>query len=160
MAISEFYRALREQVGTRLMLMPAVAAIVRDHDGRVLLQQQHDDSWSLPAGAIEPGESPSEAIVREVLEETGVAVEPVRIVAVVGGNTCRVRYPNHDEVEYVVTVFECSVRGGVHIQSNDETKRLAYFHVEQMPKLAFPYPAEIFSGRGSAAYFVKAGVEV
>jgi 8-oxo-dGTP pyrophosphatase MutT (NUDIX family) len=88
MAISEFYRALREQVGTRLLLMPAVAAIVRDRDGRILVQQQHDDSWSLPAGAVEPGESPGEAIVREVLEETGHAVEPVRIIAVVGGSTC------------------------------------------------------------------------
>ena len=156
MALSEFYRSLRDRAGSSLLLMPAVAAIVRDREGRILLQQQHDDSWSLPAGAIEPGESPSQAVVREVVEETGLVVQPDCVVAVVGGLSCRVRYPNHDEVEYVVTVFDCSVSGGDHVVSNAETKRLAYFAIEKMPRLAFEYPSEIFARRsGSSAYFAR-----
>src|SRR4051812_47517941 len=107
MAISAFYKSIRDRVGTSLLLIPGVAAIIRDETGRVLLQQGHDATWSLPAGAVEPGESPSAAVVREVFEETGLHVRPARIAAVVGGATCRVRYANQDEVEYVVTVFEC-----------------------------------------------------
>ena len=126
-----------------------------DPTGRVLLQQRHDDSWSLPAGAIEPGESPSDAVVREVLEETGLAVVPCRIAGVVGGESCRVRYPNGDEVEYLVTVFDCMVSGAVGAPEPDETKRLAYFDLERMPPLAFAYPVEVFGSRGEAAYFAK-----
>src|SRR5688500_16013478 len=105
MAMSDYYRELRRLVGSRLLMMPAVAAVVRDPDGRILLQQQYDDSWSLPAGALEPGETPAVAACREVLEETGLVVEVTALLGVVGGAACRVRYPNHDEVEYVVTVF-------------------------------------------------------
>jgi 8-oxo-dGTP pyrophosphatase MutT (NUDIX family) len=75
MAMSTYYETLRERVGSSLLIIPGMSAIVRDASGRILLQQRHDDSWSLPAGAIEPGESPSVAIVREVLEETGVGCE-------------------------------------------------------------------------------------
>jgi 8-oxo-dGTP pyrophosphatase MutT (NUDIX family) len=155
MAISGFYRALRDKVGNALLLMPAVAAIVRDESGRVLLQQGYDDLWSLPAGAIEPGESPGDAVVREVLEETGLAVVPTRVAAVVGGASCRVRYSNGDEVEYLITVFDCTVAGVSGPPAADETKRVAYFDVEQMPPLAFAYPAEMFRRSVEAAYFLE-----
>lgn len=154
MAISAYYGSLRERLGSSLLLIPAVAAIIRDASGRILLQQTHHDTWSLPAGAIEPGESPSHAIVREVLEETGLRVRPRAIVAVVGGAACRVRYPNGDEVEYVVTLFDCEVRGGEVIASNDETKMLAYFRREDMPALGLPYPPAVFEDGRSTAFFV------
>ena len=101
MPISEFYRAIRERVGKTLLLMPAVAAVIRDVEGRILLQQQqHDGTWSLPAGGVEPGESPSAAVAREVAEETGLVVRAETVLAVLGGEQCRVRHPNNDEVEY------------------------------------------------------------
>jgi 8-oxo-dGTP pyrophosphatase MutT (NUDIX family) len=153
MGISPFYAAIRERVGHSLLLIPGVAAIIRDRSGRVLLQQLHDGSWSLPAGAIEPGESPSIAIAREVFEETGLHVRPRRIAAVVGGSSCRVRYTNGDEVEYVVTVFDCDTIGGSPIDSNEETKRLQYFGKDEMPALAFGYPEETFDESRSFAYF-------
>jgi 8-oxo-dGTP pyrophosphatase MutT (NUDIX family) len=153
MAMSDYYRALRDRVGTRLLLVPAVAAVIRDRDGRILLQQQHDDRWSLPAGAIEPGETPARAMIREVHEETGLAVELSKILGVVGGSSCRVRYANQDEVEYVVTVFECHVVGGALRSSSDETKALEYFALEDMPRLAFSYPRAFFAWPSSAPYF-------
>jgi 8-oxo-dGTP pyrophosphatase MutT (NUDIX family) len=153
MAISPFYKSIRERVGPSLLLVPGVSAIIRDEAGRILLQQTHEGAWSLPAGAIEPGESPALAIVREVFEETGLRVLPYSIVAVVGGPSCRVRYPNGDEVEYVVTVFQCEVLGGALIDSSDETKTLAYFRRDEMPTLGFEYPAEIFDEARSTPYF-------
>ena len=50
-------------------LRAAVAAIVPDVDGHILLQRRSDNGlWGLPGGSVEIGESVRQAIVREVLE--------------------------------------------------------------------------------------------
>ena len=67
--------------------IPCVGAIVRDEAGRLLLiQRGHDPEagrWSLPGGRIEPGESDAQALVREMLEETGLTIEPGPLVGAV-----------------------------------------------------------------------------
>src|SRR3954462_10115637 len=107
MGISPYYQRLREQFGSELLLVSAVSALVRDAEGRLLIHQRPDGTWSLPAGAIEPGETPAQAVVRETLEETGLQVIPERVTAVVGGESCRVRNRQGHEIEYLVIVFEC-----------------------------------------------------
>ena len=58
--------------------VPCVGAIVKDQAGRLLLiQRGHEPEtgrWSLPGGRIEPGESDTQAVVRETREETGLQV--------------------------------------------------------------------------------------
>ncbi|RYD17210.1 MAG: NUDIX domain-containing protein, partial [Verrucomicrobiaceae bacterium] len=61
-------------------------------DNRHWLQEKHDGTWSLPAGAIEPGESPAEAVAREVLEETGLTCISSEVIAVLGGGDFRFTY--------------------------------------------------------------------
>src|SRR5918992_2814738 len=136
MPISTYLRELRAVVGPRLLLLPGVAALVRDEAGRVLLMRRADDGrWGLPAGAIDPGESPAEAIAREVREETGLVVRPTRVAGVFGGAGFRHRYPNGDEAEWTVTVFECEVVGGVLAPQDGEALELRYFATEDAPAL-------------------------
>ena len=58
--------------------IPCVGAVIRDDAGRMLLiLRGHDPGkglWSIPGGRIEPGETPEQAVVREVREETGLDV--------------------------------------------------------------------------------------
>src|ERR1039458_2879297 len=64
--------------------IPCVGAVVTDSPGRLLLiKRGHEPGaglWSLPGGRIEPGETDAEALVREMLEETGLTVEPGRLL--------------------------------------------------------------------------------
>ncbi len=63
----------------------AVGAVVFDDEGRVLLVRRgkppYLGSWTLPGGRIEPGETAPAAVEREVLEETGLAVQARELVA-------------------------------------------------------------------------------
>jgi len=145
MPISPYVKAIRDAVGTRLLLMPGVSAVIRNDQGAILVQRREDDGgWSLPAGAIDPGESPAEAIIREVEEETGLTVIPERILGVFGGIRFRHTYPNGDETEYTVIVFACRVVGGELEARDGESLELRYFPVEDMPALEAPYPREMF----------------
>ena len=144
MAISEYLRDLRALVGSRLLLLPGVAAIVRDPDNRVLFMRRSDNGeWGLPAGAIDPGETPAEAVVREVREETGLEVKPSRIAGVFGGKGFRVRYENGDEAEYTVIVFDCEIVGGQLAAADGEALELRYFAPDDAPKLQVAYPRSL-----------------
>jgi 8-oxo-dGTP diphosphatase len=57
-----------------------VAAVIRDHEGRILLTRRHVGShmgglWEFPGGKMEDGESPAQALVRELEEELALRVE-------------------------------------------------------------------------------------
>lgn len=57
--------------------LPSVSAHIFDDAGRLLLVRHRDgDAWSTPGGFIEPDERPSDAVVRETWEETGLMVCP------------------------------------------------------------------------------------
>ncbi len=67
--------------------VPCVGAVVRDDQGRLLLVQRANEPgrglWSIPGGRVEPGESAQDAVVREVAEETGLAVVVTGLAGVV-----------------------------------------------------------------------------
>jgi putative (di)nucleoside polyphosphate hydrolase len=65
---------------------PNVAAVLQRADGRVLIGQRSDypDSWQLPQGGIDRGESAEEALRREVLEEVGIGPDRYAITARTG----------------------------------------------------------------------------
>ncbi|NKB72292.1 MAG: NUDIX domain-containing protein [Candidatus Latescibacteria bacterium] len=154
MPISSFYADLRQRLGTGLLLVPAVAAVIGDKDGRVLVQKRHDGSWSLPAGAVEPGETPAQAIRREVREETGLVVEPVRLLGVFGGEGgFGTRYANGDQVEYSVVLFDCQVKRGQLGGQDGESAGLVYFAAADIPPLATEYPRHLLLPGAPGGYF-------
>ena len=145
MPISRYIAGLRARVGSTRLLLPSVTGIVYDPDGRILLVRQRDDEiWSTPGGVIEPDETPAAAVVREVREETGLLVRPARILGVFGGPAFVVRYPNGDESQYVMTVFDCSVVGGNLRPDTDETIEARFIARDEFEHLqASPWTREV-----------------
>jgi 8-oxo-dGTP pyrophosphatase MutT (NUDIX family) len=127
MPISPYVRDLRSFVGTARLLMPSVAGIVRDGDRLLLVQSRDDGRWSLPGGAIELNDTPANAVVREVWEETGLYVAPRRLVSVYGGPAFVVRYPNGDETQYISAMFDCDVISGELRADGDEVGAVRFW---------------------------------
>ncbi|MDP2575080.1 NUDIX domain-containing protein [Vibrio penaeicida] len=142
MSASHYIKEIRSLIGNKPLLIPSVAAVILDEHKRLLLQQKQDGSWSLPAGMIELGESPSAAIKREVLEETGYTVSAMKILGAFGGEGFSFTYPNGDRVDYTVILFRCHVTGLPSKELDEETKALQYFSKDKMPDLALPYPKD------------------
>jgi 8-oxo-dGTP diphosphatase len=86
----------------------------------------------LPAGAIDPGEQPAEAAVREVYEETGVGVAVERLAGVA---LREVTYPNGDVCQYLTVWFRCSAAGGHAVVNDEESTAVGWFSPEELPGL-------------------------
>jgi len=86
----------------------AVGAVVGNDRGEILLVKRADNGvWLYPTGWADVGYSASEVAVKEVLEETGMEVEPVRLIAVLDG--LRLGFT---AVPLYSLVFHCRVVGG------------------------------------------------
>jgi ADP-ribose pyrophosphatase YjhB (NUDIX family) len=137
MSISAHLARLRAVVGHDLILLPSVSVLPVDQAGRLLLVRHagHDDGWAVLGGAVEVGESPAEAAVRETREEIGVEVRLVRLLDVLGGPDYQVSYPNGDRTAYVTAVYEAAITDGSPTVSDDELTDIAWFTREQLPRL-------------------------
>ncbi|SDX23164.1 NUDIX domain-containing protein [Roseicitreum antarcticum] len=144
MTTPSYINRLRRKIGHDRLMVPSVAAIIRDEQDRLLLQRKAGaEGWSLPAGAIEPGETPEQALRREVFEETGFKILAAFLTGAFGGDTFRYTYPNGDKVEYTVLTFRCEVQFPAAPPTDKETMELGFFDEADMPPLALPYPRAV-----------------
>lgn len=126
--ISDYLRQLRDRVGNDLLLLPSVAVLIWDDDGRLLLMQESETRcWQTIGGMVDPDESPWEAARREALEETGTVVRLDRLRAALGGPGYRVSYPNGDLCSYVAIVFDATIIDGEPGDGDDEVHQLSWF---------------------------------
>ncbi|WP_213452798.1 NUDIX hydrolase [Rhizomonospora bruguierae] len=125
--------------------------IIRDGD-RVLLtrgspQCEFPGVWQLPGGGVGQGEHPADAVVREVGEETGLAVTVAAVHDVVADVTHRTGDARTDEValHHDRVIYRLTVTGGtLRDEAAGTIDRAAWFAPEQLPGLRLmPMTAEI-----------------
>ena len=154
--MTDYVRRIRALVGhDELLQLPSVSVAVRDADGRVLLARHVEgDRWVLPGGAIEPGETPADAAIREVWEETGLLVRLTRLVGVFGGPHHVVQYRNGDRASYVSCAFEAVVDSGEARPDETELSELRFvFEPEAKDLPLAPWLQEVLA----AVFGEKAG---
>ncbi|HET7572956.1 MAG TPA: NUDIX domain-containing protein [Gaiellaceae bacterium] len=141
--MSDYVRRLRERVGHGLLFFPSAACLVRDDEGRVLLVRSSFGRWTLPAGAVDPGETPAEAAVRETREEAGVEVELISLAGVFGGYPhFRIVYPNGDEAAWVTSLFEARIVAGTPEPDGDEVVEVRWATLDEARDLGV-HPATL-----------------
>lgn len=98
-----------------------VASCFFEHQGEVLLLHRNDgkgddDTWGVPAGKIEIGEDPSQAMVRESREEIGFNISSDDLIPF---KSVYVKYPDYD---FIFHMFHLTLKEKPNIVLNDESK--------------------------------------
>jgi ADP-ribose pyrophosphatase YjhB (NUDIX family) len=108
----------------------AVGAVVGNENNELLLVKRADSGvWLYPTGWADVGYSASEVVVKEVREETGMDVEPVRIIAVLDG--LRLGFTR---VPLYSLIFHCRVLGGELRPHPLECADVGWFSEERLPQ--------------------------
>jgi len=115
--------------------VPGVGALIIEGDSILLVERAREPLqgwWSLPGGVLEPGELLRDAVCREVLEETGLIVEPLEVIEIFERIIRDAE--GRAEYHYVLVDYLCRVIGGV-LAASDDAARAEWFARQDLPKL-------------------------
>ncbi|MBF6236648.1 NUDIX domain-containing protein [Nocardia otitidiscaviarum] len=113
----------------------AVSALVRDESGRILMIHRTDnDMYSIPGGGLEAGETVSEAVVREVKEETGIDVDIVKMIGVFSNPDHVIAYDDGEVRQEFSICFIAKPTGG-ELRTSSESKDVKWVAVENLSDL-------------------------
>ena len=118
------------EVGYPTPKLDTRAAIFQEE--KILLVQEKNGLWSLPGGWVDFDQSIKENTIKESFEETGLTVEPLKVIAIQDRN-------KHNQPRYAYSVckifVECRSLGG-SFQENIETLQIDWFDKNDLPPLA------------------------
>jgi 8-oxo-dGTP diphosphatase len=110
----------------------AVAALVL-LQGKLLLVQRANEPfrglWTLPAGFIDAGEDPVEAVIRECQEETGLQVKVTGLLDLLAGQ-------EHARGAHLLILYHGEILGG-DLHPGDDAAQASFFPLGELPPLAF-----------------------
>lgn len=117
----------RREIGYVTPKLGVDGAIFDEKQRILLVRRSDDDKWSLPCGWVEVGESPLQAIIREVKEETGLDVKPTHILGVYDAEA---RAPHRPHNCYHILYLCSHTTGNLRISS--ESKDIGYFDISDI----------------------------
>lgn len=128
--VEEWLGQVGRGVGGYVTPKVAVGAVVGNERGEILLVQRADSGvWLYPTGWADIGYSAAEVAIKEVLEETGIEVEPVSLIAVLDG--LRLGFTR---IPLYSLVFHCRALGG-RLQAHPlECRAVGWFAEEALPQ--------------------------
>lgn len=136
MATPPFIIELRKKIGHDPLWLIGVTAYVEDDAGRILLGRRADSGeWAPVYGIVDPGEEPADAAAREVMEETGIAVEVEHLVRVRSQKDLTV-YENGDQTQYLDLMFLCHAAKSTDTApyvADDESLDVGWFAPDALP---------------------------
>lgn len=131
---TEYYKYLREYVGTQPLILPGAVVIIRNKADEVLLQKRPEGKWGLPGGLMNLGESFEQVAAREVYEEVGLHVRNLQLMNVYSGEKYYMKASNEDEFYCVTAVFLTDEVEGVLQLDPAESLEGKYFKDTELPE--------------------------
>lgn len=117
-------------------IRPGIAVIIIDEEKGVLLQKRSDVGlWGIPSGHVEPGETVTEAAIREVKEETNLQIGIMKLLGVYSEPDSQVfEYPNGKIVHFITICFSAKILGGELKCNCSESLDVKFFPINDLPQ--------------------------
>ncbi len=120
----------------------SVSSVVQkcENAEEILLMRRSDNGkWGLPGGYVEPGESVTKAVEREVFEETGFKIKVGALIGIYSDpKTQVIAYSNGDRVQAVNLCFKGTALEQGEPTTPEETLDIGFFPVTEMPEPFVP----------------------
>lgn len=121
----------------QLTLRAAAGVVVRDQGRVLLIRRRAENTWGLPGGGIEPGETWAAAARRECLEESGWDVRIDELLGIYSDPATQThRYPHGTWRHFVGVVFLATALEQVG-EPGDEAAELGWYPPERLPSPLF-----------------------
>ena len=125
---------LRKYVGHEPIIGLGATTLVFNDKNEILLNLRTDTStWGIPGGAMELHETIEETAVRELKEEAGIDATNLELVTILSGDEYYFEYPNGDKMYSVIVLFKVLNYTGELKISDDESKELKFFSLDNLP---------------------------
>ena len=124
-----------EQSEKAKQILPAIAVIIFNDKGEILLQKRKDiNKWCIISGHVEFGETVEDAVLREIAEETNTKAIITRFIGIYSSPKSQTYFYDDRTVQYVTAYFEARFTEPFDTDfSNDETLELKYFRPDSIP---------------------------
>lgn len=127
---------LRKYVGHEPLIGLGATTLVFNEKKEILLNLRSDtNTWGIPGGSMELYEDIRETAVRELKEECGIEAKNLELVDVLSGKEYYFEYPNGDKMCTVIVLFKVlDYKGNIKVSDN-ESKELQFFPMDNLPLL-------------------------
>ena len=135
MPVTEFYYQNPDAPAPNRPVSVGVLAVI-EREGTLLLERRSDcGRWGLVGGAMEIDETPTAALRREVLEETGLVVSGETLMCVAADPSRIVHYPDGNTLRVISFVFEAAIKDFSTLQRSEESLDLQFFRPPELAEL-------------------------
>ncbi|WP_353947903.1 NUDIX hydrolase [Sporolactobacillus sp. Y61] len=131
-----YIEEIRSMVGHRPLILVGAVAVISNSKGHILLQKRRypENTWGLPGGLMEPGESSEETAMREVREETGLTIDRLKLAGVFSGANMYAIAENGDQFYPVTIAYQTSDYKGELIMDPAESVSFAFMNPDDLPE--------------------------
>ncbi|MCL6605331.1 MAG: NUDIX domain-containing protein [Paenibacillus sp.] len=150
---------LRAVVGNQALILVRPSVAIINTAGQILLVKHQDQSWGIPGGLMELGESVEECIYREVKEEIGVDIDirSLQLFGVHSGKELFTKLKNGHEYYNIIIGYICTKYSGELKPDGDEVLEAKFFDVLEVPNMTNPYIKEKLKELGPKLQMIMKG---
>ncbi len=127
---------MRSKVGHEPIISVGATTLVFNDKNELLLNLRSDSNdWGIPGGGKELNETLEDCAIRELKEETNLDISDLKLVTVLSGKDYYYKYPNDDEVDCVIALYQVKNYSGKLNINDGESIKLKFFSLDNLPKL-------------------------
>lgn len=128
-----YFKPIRQHLGKACLFSPGISVIVENERNEIAIGKRADEAyWAFPAGAKELQEPLSDTVHLEVMEEFGITISQLQLMAIFSGEKCKTQYPNGDIMQYLVFLFKAKYDSGQLCANDAENTDVKWIPKDQV----------------------------